>query len=122
MRLPLLPGLQRHVVRPALGRQQLIEPRVMGEAAGNARPLYGLHHPEEGLENRRFLRGQMDGFWDIWDILNGYRVGVSLNKNLSTIPRFSGDQAPPAFWSTSAAPPSPPVSLVGTQCSSKPVG
>jgi len=44
-----VPRVQRHVVRPAFGCQQLIEPRIVGEAARNSRSLHGLHHPEERL-------------------------------------------------------------------------
>ena len=43
------PRVQSHVVSPPFRCQQLIEPRIMREAAGKTRALHGLHHPEEGL-------------------------------------------------------------------------
>ena len=142
------PSSQCHVVSPSLWCQQFIEPWVMWEATWNPCSFYCLHHPKEGLPVGRWTLkyGCMEQPLQEADsklciqkcsfiFIRGKKsdnTGTCTNSGVShsisaswihfRLPESQCNTHWLAFWSTKAAPPSPPVSPVGTQCSSKPVG
>ena len=131
-----MPATHRAPNRGGSGSEFPLAPRLASSGRtpggrGNARANQrSMPQPDVGKHGKfEDFGGQMDGFCIFWIELGCLQIKplkhTKIMKNLGICPQTFckvWKALLPAFWSTSAAPPSPPVSLVGTQCSSKPVG